>query len=257
MATDIRMALKKFIPHLLKAREENLNEAQTAQGLVKMFQDVFGYDMLSEISREMQVKGKFVDISLKIEGVVRLLIEVKDAATVLRDRHIDQAKGYAAEGNIRWVLLTNGVDWILFHLTFEEGIEYVKVFTVDLAGPDIDKAADQLGLLHRQSIKRGELEDYWLQHAALTPAAIGKALFHEDVLRRLRRELRKNEDILIDEEDLANAVHSMFTPEVREQIGPMKIRRKRSPKPAKAEDKVPEAQAPVQPPTTEAPTKPD
>jgi hypothetical protein len=128
---------------------------------------------------------------------------------------------------------------------------------VDLSGPDIDKAAELLGLIHRQSIKRGELEDYWLQHAALTPAAIGKALFHEDVLRRLRRELRKNEDILIDEEDLANAVHSLFTLEAREQIGPMKIRRKRSPKPAKVEDKEPEAQVPVQPPTTEAPTKPD
>ncbi len=257
MATDIRRDLKKFIPHLLKAREDNLNEADTAQRLVKMFEDVFGYDVLSEISKEMQVKGKFVDIALKIDGVVKLLVEVKDATTVLRDRHIEQAQRYASEGNIRWVLLTNGVNWILYHLTFEEGIEYVKVFAVDLTGPDIDKAADLLGLLHRQSIKRGELEDYWLKHAALTPAAIGKALFHEDVLRELRRVLRKNEEILIDEEDLANAVHSMFTPEAREQIGPMKIRRKRSPKPAKAEDKEPEAQVPVQPPTTEAPTKPD
>jgi hypothetical protein len=53
-------------------------------------------------------------------------IEAKSAATTLRDRHIDQAESYAAKDNIRWVLLTNGVVWSLYHLTFEEGIESTR-----------------------------------------------------------------------------------------------------------------------------------
>jgi len=109
MPVDIRRPLKKFLPHLLKAQEESLNEADTIQRLVKVFEEVLGYDAMTEITREKQVKDKYVDIAIKIDGAVRLLVEAKAAGTTLRDRHIEQAERYAAEGNIRWVLLTNGV----------------------------------------------------------------------------------------------------------------------------------------------------
>lgn len=155
MPLDIRKPLRKFLPHLVKAREDNLNEADTVQRIIKVFEDVLGYDPLTEITRESQVKDKYVDIAIKIEGNIRLLVEAKSAATVLRDRHIEQAQHYAAQANIPWVLLTNGLVWNLYHLSFEEGIDYVRVFAVDLAEDDIDKAADCLSLLHRQSIKKG------------------------------------------------------------------------------------------------------
>lgn len=227
MAVDIRASLKKFIPHLLKAQEENLNEADTVQRLIKFFEDVLGYNALSEITRESQIKDKYVDIAVRINNAVRLLVEVKAAGVVLRDRHIEQAERYAADGNIKWVLLTNGIEWNLFHLTFEEGIESTKVFTVNITTDTIDKTAHLLGYIHKQSIVKGDLEDYWQKTAALHPGSIGKAIFTEDVLRFIRREIRKKEGIMIDEEDLAKAIHEMFSAETREQIGPMKIRRKR------------------------------
>lgn len=52
MAVDIRKDLKKFLPHLLKAQEDNLNEADTIQRLVKFFEDVLGYDAMTEITQE-------------------------------------------------------------------------------------------------------------------------------------------------------------------------------------------------------------
>ncbi len=111
MSVDIRHPLKKLIPILLKAKEENLNEADTVQRLMMVFQDVLGYDPLTEITREMPIKTKYVDLALKIDGVIKLLVEAKAAGSDLRDRHIEQAKSYAAESNIRWVVLTNGVNW--------------------------------------------------------------------------------------------------------------------------------------------------
>ena len=233
MAVDIRASLKKFIPHLLKAQEENLNEADTVQRLIKFFEDVLSYNALSEITRESQIKDKYVDIAVRINNTVRLLIEVKAAGIVLRERHIEQAERYAADGNIKWVLLTNGIEWNLFHLSFDEGIESTKVFTVNITTDSIDKTSMLLGLLHKQSIVKGDLEDYWQKTAALHPGSIGKAIFTEDVLRFIRREIRKKEGIMIDEEDLAKALHEMFSAETREQIGPMKIRRKRKIKEAK------------------------
>src|SRR5262245_12562315 len=155
MAVDIRKPLKKFLPHLLQAQQDNLNEADTVQRLIKMFEDVLGYDAMSEISREASVKDKFVDVALKVDGATRVLVEAKSASTTLRDRHIEQAQNYAANANIRLVLLTNGVAWNLYHLTFEEGIEATLAFSVDLASGELDdQAAETLGLLHRQSVKK-------------------------------------------------------------------------------------------------------
>jgi len=229
MAIDVRKPLKKFVPHLIAAREQNLNEADTVQRLIKVLEGVLGYDGLSEITREMQVKDKYVDLAVKIDGTVKFLIEAKSAGTELRDRHIDQAQHYAAENNIHWVLLTNGIVWNLYHLTFDEGIEYARAFTVDVTG-DLDRCAECIGLLHRNSVRKNGLEEFWAHLVALGPASIGRALFHEDALRLLRREIRKREGLLIDEEDLAKAIHDILSVEAREVIGPLKIRRTRAPR---------------------------
>jgi predicted type IV restriction endonuclease len=226
MVVDIRKPLKKFLPHLLKAREDNLNEADTVQRIIKVFEEVLGYDPLGEITRECQIRDKYVDIALKIEGNLRLLVEVKAAGVELRDRHIEQAEHYAAVGNIPWVVLTNGVTWTLYHLSFDEGVEYVKAFSVDLASDCTDEAAELLAVLHRQSLIKGSIDEYWQHKAALRPESIGKAIFSEDTMKLIRREIRRHENILIDEEDLARAIHEMFSTETRELLGPPRIKRK-------------------------------
>jgi hypothetical protein len=165
---DVRRPLKKFLPHLVQAKADNLNEADTVQRVIKVFEDVLDYSALTEISRESNIKDKYVDLAIKIDGAVRLLVEVKSAGTVLRDRHIEQAERYASEGNHRWVVLTNGTAWNLYHLTFEEGIEYERVFSIDLAVEDgLERAAECLALLHRTSVRKDEHEAHWQHRLAL------------------------------------------------------------------------------------------
>lgn len=228
--SDVKRSLKKFLPHLLQAKADSLNEADTVQRIIKVFELVLGYSMLSEITRESNIKDKYVDLAIKIDGRIRLLVEVKSAGTVLRDRHIEQAERYAAEGNHRWVVLTNGTSWNLYHLTFEEGIEYERLFALDLADAEaFDTSVSCLALLHRQCVRKGQLDDHWDKRVAMNPASVGKSLFSEAVLRLIRRDIRKRENLVVDEEDLAKAIHEMMTPEAREQIGPMRIRRKKKP----------------------------
>jgi predicted type IV restriction endonuclease len=196
--------------------------------IIKVFEDVLEYSAMTEITRETNIKDKYVDLAIKLDGRIRVLVEVKSAGTVLRDRHIEQAQRYASEGNHRWVVLTNGTDWTLYHLTFEEGIDYQRVFSIDLSDEaGFEKACDCLALLHRTSIKKDQHEDHWLHRVALNPGSIGKALFSEEVLKLIRRDIRKREAINVDEEDLANSLHEMLSAEAREQIGPMRIRRRR------------------------------
>lgn len=228
MATEVKRPLKKFLPHLLQAKDDNLNEADTVQRIIKVFEDVLGYSALTEITRESNIKDKYVDLAIKIDSTIRLLVEVKSAGTILRDRHIEQAERYAAEGNHKWVVLTNGTAWNLYHLTFSEGIEYERLFTIDLSTEDgFDESVDCLSLLHRQSVRKGKLDEHWAERAAMNPASIGKALFSEEVLRMIRRDIRKREGLSVDEEELAAAMHGMMSQEAREQMGPMKIRRRR------------------------------
>lgn len=261
MAVDIRKPLRKLLPYLLKAQEENLNETDTVFRLVKFFEEVLGYNALEEITGEKEVKDKYVDLAIKIDGVIRLLVEAKAAGVDLKDKHIEQAQHYAATANIPWVLLSNGVQWKLYHLTFEKGIEYELAFDVDLASDDsIERAADLLGLLHRKSIRKGDHEDYWDHATALRAESIAKALFTEGVLRLIRREIKRRQRRSVDDEDLAKAIHTMFSPEARERIGPMKIYRREKPaKPAKPKEAGMTLSASLTPsaattPPTQAPT---
>ncbi len=224
MRLDIRRPLKSLLPHIRKAVEDNLNEADTRQRISRLLEEVLGYDPMIEITRETQIRGKYVDIAVKIDGNIKFLVEAKSAGRKLRDRYIDQAQHYAAEGNIPWVVLTNGAVWNLYHLNFDEGVEYTRVFSVDLCQDDLDKAAE-LRASFTVAPSRGDISRITGKNAsALSPASIGRALFTSDTLSVVRREIRRHEGILIDEEDLARALHNMFSTEAREEIGPPRIR---------------------------------
>jgi len=227
MAIDIRKQLKKVLPHLVRAKDQNLNEADTCMCICEVFEQALGYNPLEHISREVQIRDGYADFGVKLDGVIQFLVEAKSAGSELKDSHIAQAERYASQANIRWVVLTNGVTWHLYHLSFEEGIRAERLFAVDLIGEDFDEAASQLGFLHRRSVQKGDLEELWNLKSALTPESIAKSLFLEDVLRKIRRDIRSREDILVSEEELGKAIHEMLSIEARERIGPFRIRRKR------------------------------
>ncbi len=230
MAIDIRKSLKQASRYLLEARDAGLNEADTVLRLCKFFEDVLGYDPLEDISREAEMKSKYVDLCLKVDGRGCLLVEVKAGGEKLRTRHIEQAQGYASQNNYQWVVLTNGVDWHLYHLTFDEGIEYECAFAVSLGDEEgFEEAANKLAYLHKKSVSRGDLEAFWEVTTALAAGSIGKALFEDSVIMLLRREIRRQTGVLIDREDLAKALHEMLSIEAREQIGPVRIHKRRRP----------------------------
>ncbi len=230
MIPSIKPGLRKFARSFNELRAQKANESNTVARLRTFFERVLGYDGESEISSETEMKGKYVDLCLKNESRICMLVEAKAAAMQLRVRQIDQAKHYASENGFQWALLTNGVEWNLYHVTFDEaeGVEYSLAFAVSLADEkNLNEAAKHLALLHRRSIAKGELERFWDRKSALCAGSIGKAIFHESVLRVLRREIRRSCDVLIDQEDLAVAIHEMFTQESRDEMGPLRIRKRK------------------------------
>lgn len=235
MEAQVKTGLKKYAKIFREAATKNLNEADTVMRLTRFFEEVLGYDPFDEITREQTIKGTFVDIALKAEGVIRILVEVKAAGVSLREGHTQQAQNYAANKGIPWVLLTNGCRFILYRVQLDGAIEATEVFDVDLVGGPLDVAAQRLAMIHRKVMKKGaELEKFYLLQRTLAAEMILKALAAETVIAAICRELRAITGTRVPEEDVFAALKGLLKDGA--VLSDLRIRRK--PKPVKGTTEV-------------------
>ena len=227
MAVDISKNLKRYIAIFRKTHEQGVNEAETSLRIGKFFEDVLGYDIFEEVSKEHIIKDRCVDYAIKINGIVQFFIEVKQAGIALREKHIEQASNYAANAGMPWVLLANGRYWQMYHLTFDEGIQSDLIWSVDLLEDDPKVVASKLALLHRKSIVKGELEKYLAKVQTLSPRSILQAIFQENTLRTIRSHLKKMSGIRVDNEDVVIYIKKMISKKAWEEIGDIKVKKKR------------------------------
>ena len=253
--------LKKYAQVLREARDRSASEADTVVVLTKLLEDVLGYDPLAgEITREQQIQGRYCDIALKLDGEIVLLIEVKQAGMKLGEKEIEQAENYASRSGIEWVALTNGHEWRLYHVTFAdgEGITHELAFTVDLVTAfegdqsDIRKAWDSFGLLSKRAISDGELDTFWAAKRALNPAAVVRALFTEESISTLRRELRRTARFMLTVEDVFDAVRDVLSKEALLAAGDIKLPRKK--KRRRSKPSTDNAGSSTTPPASDVPT---
>jgi hypothetical protein len=232
MEKELKKKLKDYSDIFREAQEKGKKEADVVMYLVQFFKDALGYDVFKEISKEYQIKGKYCDVAIKIKGQVEMLIEAKQPGVKLADRHIEQAEIYAMKSGTKWVLLTNGCDWRLFHLSFDEegGIESALVFKTDLLKSFQEKpddVVDKFKLLHKKNFTKGELEKFWKKKIMLIPLSLSKALFTEDVLKAISREVNRGAEVRVGIEDIARALKNMFDKEVLADMADLKIKKKR------------------------------
>jgi hypothetical protein len=238
MALDksILAQLKRYAGVFRDARERGANESDTVMYLVKFFEDVLGYDSLAgEISKEVAIKDRYCDLCVKLAGAIRLLVEVKAAGNKgLREKDIEQAENYASRSGLRWVLLTNGVEWRLYHVSFNEGegITHDLAFEVNLVeqvetGPE--QLWSSLGLLTKQDIQRDSLQTFWSQKKILAPASLVRILFSMPVLTVVRRELNRNAEARLDLPDVFAGVKEVISKDALLAVGDITLstRRKR------------------------------
>lgn len=74
--------IKKFQPVLSAALSRDVNEDDTVTIVTDILSDLFGYDKYSEITSEYAIHGTYCDLAIKIDGEVRLLVEVKAIAWI-------------------------------------------------------------------------------------------------------------------------------------------------------------------------------
>ncbi len=197
--------IKKYQPILAAAKSRDVGEADTVTIIKDMLQDIFGYDKYSELTSEYAIRGTYCDLATKINGVLQTLIEVKAIGLDLKDQHVKQAVDYAANQGVDWVLLTNGICWRVYHLTFAKPISSELIVDIDFTTLN-SRSLHDLELLYlwcKEGWQRSVLGEYHTQQQALSKFFIGAMLQTDTVLEVVRRELRRvSPDVKIDIEQI-------------------------------------------------------
>ncbi len=244
MAIDKKLLamLTKYSQVFKDARNRDANESDTVLYLTKFFEDALGYDSLSgEISKEHAIKDRYCDIAIKIDGELELLIEAKSAGQKsLSQKHIEQAENYASRAGMPWVLLTNGVYWQLYHVSFaeSEGIRSELVFDVEFSEGNLEQFWGAIEVLSKKAISDGELEAFWGQKKALKPSVVVKALFSHDLIVVLRRELNRLSDHRLEIEDVFESLKTVISKEALLDVGDITLQRSRRKKRKQRQAKV-------------------
>jgi hypothetical protein len=213
-------SVPKFQKVLKRAKENDINEADTVTIITDILEQMFGFDKYSEITREYAIKGTYCDLAIKNDSGVEYLIEVKAIGLNLKDNHLNQAVGYASKEGVKWVVLTNGVDWQIHRVMLDKKVSSEKLFEFDLTSINIRKKENQdlLFLLCKRGVEKDLIDSYYEHRKSVNGYILGALLLTEPVLNVLKRELKRfKKGVKVDIDELKTIVeHNVIKREVVE-----------------------------------------
>ena len=178
---------------LQDAKNRDVNEADTVTIVTDILGTVFGYDKYTEITGEQAIRGTYCDLAVKVNDVTKYLIEVKAIGLTLKENHLRQAIGYGANHGVPWVVLTNGIDWEVHKITFEQPISCEQIFKFNFLELSPRKAEHQemLYVLSKEGLSKSAIEQFH-EHVQIVNRFVVAAIIKSDpVLNVIRRELKR------------------------------------------------------------------
>ena len=195
--TRIKDGLKKYQPIIQEKKDNNDNESETSRVIYGLLVDVFGYDPFEDITTEHKVKNRFCDYAIKKGDEVETMIEVKRVCQNLKDDHLAQVERYALNEGCDWAVLTNGQHWKIYALELVGGrIQTQEVYTFDLLDFDCRNRThiEMLYCLTKEGRSKGELDTHHQKKKARDQFTVAALLMHDDIVKKIRSELKKVSD---------------------------------------------------------------
>ncbi len=192
----IKASIPKFQKVLGIAKDRDLNESDTVSIITDILAEVFGYDKYLEVTSELAIRGTYCDLAIKIGDKFQYLIECKAIGTELKDSHLRQAIGYGANKGIQWVILTNGIDWQIYRLRFEQPIAWDLVARFDLSSVSLknERDVEKLIIVTKEGIEKGAREDLYEKTQCVNRFVAGALILSDPVVSVLKREFKKLAD---------------------------------------------------------------
>lgn len=201
----IKNNLAKFQTVLSIAKDRDLNESDTVSIITDMLSEVFGYEKYIDVTSELAIRGTYCDIAIKLNGKIEYLIECKAVGIDLKDNHLRQAIGYGANKGIQWIILTNGIEWQVHKLKFEQPIqcELIAKFDIPTISLKNERDIQKLAIITKEGVEKSFREEMYEKIQCVNKYVIGQLLLNEPVLSTIRREIKKLSDgINVDEAEV-------------------------------------------------------
>jgi hypothetical protein len=112
-------------------------------------------------------------------------------------------------------------------VNFGKPISTTLIFKLDLNDKDDFKAAPvYLWNLSKTAVERNELEEFWKRTTALNPSNLAKTLYSEEIVKRLRNDLKEQTGIYFQIEDVAQSLCEVIRQEIEFPKPKLRIKKK-------------------------------
>ena len=223
---------------LLDARDmmENIakadaNEAETRRRVERIFDSLMGYDVFKHITREHAIQGvgdtEHCDFAVQLEYKESsrpvMLVELKRVNINLVQKHLKQAASYAINIGCEWVLLTNGREWKLYHITYGQPPQPKLVDSWNLMNDDSVTLVGKFNVIGYKSVKKGSLARLWEKSNVLSTQNLLKVILSEESIRLVRRGLKKATDVAVSPEDIVGGIRHLLNEAAASEMDKVKI----------------------------------
>lgn len=230
-AKELRRAIQKAQDMIADVTKADGNEVETRRRVERIFESVLGYDVFKHISREHAVRGagetEHCDFAVQIDqgetAKPVIMVELKRIRVDLARKHLRQVSSYAINAGCEWILLTNGREWRLYHVSFGQPPETKLIESWNLLDDDPIALASKFELINYKSVRKGLLDKLWAKTNVLTPRNILNAILAQESIRLLRRVLRKTTGVLVSPEDIIGALRRVLNEAGVAELNSMKI----------------------------------
>ncbi len=223
---DLKGQLGVYKKRYLRKEFSKLDESATRIMTNNFLTEILGYKELDEIKTEYRIRSEYADYVIQLKRKKHFVVEVKSIDLDLSEKHLRQSLGYAANEGIDWILLLNGREIQLFRVNFGKPISTTLIYKLDLLNnDDLKKAPGLLWNLTKRAVEKGELETFWKRTNALNPVNLSKLLYSEEIVKRLRNDLKDQTGIYFQMEDVATSLCQIIAEKVEFSKPKLKIKK--------------------------------
>ena len=229
---DFRASLKEYKRKYLRKEFATVDESATRIMVNNFLTELLGYQELVEIKTEYRIRTEYADYVIQLKRKKHFVVEVKSIELDLNEKHLRQSLSYAANEGIDWILLLNGREVQLYRVNFGKPVTTTLIYKLDLLeNDDFKKAPELLWYLSKKAVEHGELETLWKRTNALNPVNLAKILFSEEIVRRLRNDLKEQTGIYFQIDDVADSLRQIIAEKVEFPKPKLRVKRKTPAKP--------------------------
>jgi predicted type IV restriction endonuclease len=204
--------IKSYKKRYLRKEFAQENESATRIMVNSFLTEVLGYQELEEIKTEYRIRSEYADYVIQLKRKKHFVVEVKSIQLDINEKHLTQSLSYAANEGIDWILLMNGRQIQLYRVNFNKPITTTLIYKFDLLSiEDLKKAPQHLWFLTKKAVERGNLEQFWKRTNALQLENLAKLLYSEEIVKRLRNDLKTETGIYFQTDDVAKVLFELIT----------------------------------------------